>query len=307
VKYLCIGAIEWPQDPADHRLEFREVAMSETAEPEERDGDGRDYVNSLARGLNVIRAFNGNRSTMTLSDVAKHTGINRAAARRFLLTLVREGYAETDGKYFRLRPKILELGFSAVSSMTFSEIAQPIMDDLAETVDEMCLAAVLDGDWVVYVSRSSAQRVVSVNLDVGSRLPAFAMSTGRVLLAALDDDDLDTWIRSLRPVRYTPKTIVSKRKLTEAVLEARRQGWAVMDEEYEIGFRSISAPILDRSGATIAALNVCCPSARVSVETMTTEFLPELLRASHEITDELPEANLWVNSALRPPARAAFR
>src|ERR1051325_7587842 len=115
-------------------------------EPEELDGDDRDYVNSLARGLTVIRAFNRNRPSMTLSDVARRTGINRAATRRFLLTLVRECYAETDGKYFRLRPRSLGLGFSALSSLTFAEVAQPIMDDLADALDEMCLAAVLDGE-----------------------------------------------------------------------------------------------------------------------------------------------------------------
>ncbi|HEY6031096.1 MAG TPA: helix-turn-helix domain-containing protein, partial [Gaiellaceae bacterium] len=200
------------------------MATPDTAELEERDTDDRDYVNSLARGLTVIRAFNRSRPTMTLSEVAKRTGINRAAARRFLLTLVREGYAETDGKYFRLRPKILELGFSALSSMTFAEIAQPIMDELADTLDEMCLAAVLDGDWVVYVNRTSTQRVVSVNLDVGSRLPAFCMSTGRVLLAALPDEELDRWLAQLRPTKYTDHTIVSKRKLREAIVHSRTDG-----------------------------------------------------------------------------------
>jgi IclR family pca regulon transcriptional regulator len=276
------------------------MVEADPPEVDERANEDRDYVNSLARGLSVIRAFNRARPMMTLSEVAKHTGLNRAAARRFLLTLVREDYMETDGKYFRLRPKILELGFSAVSSMTFAETAQPITDELAETLDEMCLAAVLDGEWCVYINRSSAERVVSVNIDVGSRLPAFAMSTGRVLLAGLTDEELDLWLRNLRPVKYTEKTVVSKRKLREAVLEARRQGWAVMDEEYEIGFRSLSVPIHDREGEIIAALNVCCPSARVSIETMTDEFLPEVQIAAERITDSLPAAD--VPMSVRPPA-----
>jgi len=226
---------------------------------------------------------------MTLSEVAKRTGINRAAARRFLLTLVREGYAETDGKYFRLRPKILELGFSALASLTFADVAQPIMDDLADELDEMCLSAVLDGEWCVYVNRTTTQRVISVNLDVGSRLPAFCMSTGRVLLAALDDDALDRWLADLKPERYTDKTIVSKRKLRESIMQARRDGWTVMDEEYEVGFRSLSVPIRDQSDRTIAALNVCCPSARVSLKTMKVEFLPLTLRAAAAISESLPE------------------
>lgn len=264
------------------------MPAEQIAEPDERDNEDRDYVNSLARGLMVIRAFNGDRPAMTLSEVAKNTGINRAAARRFLLTLVREGYAETDGKYFRLRPKMLELGFSALSSMSFSKIAQPIMDGLAESLNEMCLSAVLDGEWVVYVNRTSSQRVVSVNLDVGSRLPAYCMSTGRVLLAALPDDALDQWLQELTPIKHTEKTIVAKGKLRESIIQARHDGWSIMDEEYEIGFRSLSVPVLDGAGSTIAALNVCCPSARVSLQRMRTEFLPQTLRAAEAILDALP-------------------
>jgi IclR family pca regulon transcriptional regulator len=274
--------------------------VADAVEVEPRESDDRDYVNSLARGLMVIRAFNRVRPSMTLSEVAKRTGINRAAARRFLLTLVREGYAETDGKYFRLRPKILELGFSALSSLTFAEVAQPVMDELADELDEMCLSAVLDGDWCVYVNRTTTQRVISVNLDVGSRLPAFCMSTGRVLLAALDDDALDRWLGELRPERYTGKTIVSKQKLREAILRARRDGWTAMDEEYEIGFRSLSVPIRDRSDTTIAALNVCCPSARVSMKTMKTRFLPLTLRAAEEIRDALPDGIVRSSRDLLP-------
>jgi IclR family transcriptional regulator, pca regulon regulatory protein len=265
------------------------VPPTPSAEARE-DGDDRDYVNSLARGLTVIRAFNRSRPSMTLSDVAKRTGINRAATRRFLLTLVREGYAETDGRYFRLRPKILELGYSALSSMTFAEIAQPIMDELADSLDEMCLAAVLDGEWVVYANRTVTQRVISVDLDVGSRLPAFCMSTGRVLLAALPNDELDRWLADLRPVKYTANTIVSKRKLREAILLARKQGWSIVEEEYEIGFGSLSVPILDRAGSTIAALNICCPTPRVNPKTMRDEFLPEVQRAAAAIRESLPEA-----------------
>jgi IclR family transcriptional regulator, pca regulon regulatory protein len=262
----------------------------DSAEPEERDNDDRDYVNSLARGLTVIRAFNRSRPSMTLSDVSKRTGINRAATRRFLLTLVREGYAETDGRYFRLRPKILELGFSALSSMTFSEIAQPVMDDLADSLDEMCLAAVLDREWVVYVNRTVTQRVISVDLDVGSRLPAFCMSTGRVLLAGLSDDALDRWLGELRPVKYTENTIVSKRELREQILQVREQGWSIVDQEYEIGFGSLSVPIVDRAGETIAALNICCPTPRVSTKAMRTVFLPQVQQAAQAIRESLPDA-----------------
>jgi IclR family transcriptional regulator, pca regulon regulatory protein len=276
------------------------TTVARQAEVEARENDDRDFVNSLARGLAVIKAFNRSRPSMTLSEVAKRTGINRAAARRFLLTLVREGYAETDGKYFRLRPKILELGFSALSSISLAEMAQSVMDDLADRIDEMCLAAVLDGEWVVYVLRTSTQRVVSLNLDVGSRLPAFCMSTGRVLLAALPNDELDRWLDDLDPVRYTQNTIVSKRKLREAILRARRDGYSLMDEEYEIGFRSLSVPITRADGDVVAALNICCPSPRISLERMEREFLPLLREAAAEIRESLPPAHVR-GGDLAPP------
>jgi IclR family transcriptional regulator, pca regulon regulatory protein len=262
------------------------------ANPEPLEVEDRDYVNSLARGLNVIRAFNRSRPQMTLSEVSKRTGINRAAARRFLITLVREGYAETDGKYFRLRPKILELGFSALSSMTLSEIAEPVMEDLSDALDEMSLAAVLDGEWVVYVARATARRVVSVDLDVGSRLPAYCMSTGRVLLAAMPDAELDRWLDALNPVRYTDQTLTAKRKLRDSIIDTRKKGWSIVDQEYEIGFRSVSVPIVDGQGQTVAALNVCCPSPRVSLEDMRDRFIPQMQEAAREITESLGQIEL---------------
>jgi IclR family pca regulon transcriptional regulator len=256
---------------------------------ERLDPSDRDYVASLARGLSVIRTFTRDRPRMTLSDVAQHAGMNRASARRFLITLIREGYADSDGRYFHLRPKILELGFSALSSLSLSEVAQPVMEDLSASLGETCLAAVLDGQDVVYIAHASAGRVVSVDLDVGSRLPASVMSTGRVLLAALGDDALDRWLEAFRPTRYTDHTITSKARLRELVLAVREAGWSIVDEEYEIGFRSLSVPIRDPAGRTVAALNVCCPSPRVSLEVMRERFLPEALAAAEEIQRAQPE------------------
>lgn len=257
---------------------------------EDVDTNDRDYVGSFAKGLSVIRAFRRDRPNMTLSEVARHADVNRAAARRFLITLVREGYAETDGKYFRLRPRILELGFSALASLSFAELAEPTLEDLSASLEETVLAAVLDGEDCVYVARASARRVMSVDLDVGSRLPAAVMSTGRVLLAALTDDELDRWLAAFRPVKYTAHTVTSKAALREDVLAVREAGWSIVDEEYEIGFRSISVPIRDQSEAVVGALNVCCPSPRVSVEQMEKEFLSEMLRSAEEIQRSLPEA-----------------
>jgi IclR family pca regulon transcriptional regulator len=257
------------------------------------DEDGandRDYVGSFAKGLSVIRAFRRDRPNMTLSEVARHADVNRAAARRFLITLVREGYAETDGKFFRLRPRILELGFSALSSLRFADLAEPTLEDLSAELEETVLAAVLDGEDCVYVARASARRVMSVDLDVGSRLPAAVMSTGRVLLAALNDDELDRWLAAFRPVKYTAHTVTSKAALREDVIAVREAGWSIVDEEYEIGFRSISVPIADQGDVVVGALNVCCPSPRVSLEQMRDEFLPAMLRAAEEIRRSLPEA-----------------
>lgn len=238
---------------------------------------------SLARGLRVIRAFSRTRPRMTLAEVAEVADLNRAAARRFLLTLVREGYAEVDGRYFQLRPRILELGFSALSSLTFAEIAEPLMAKLSDELGETCLAAVLDGELSVYVARASAQRVVSIDLDVGSTLPAFTMSTGRVLLAGLSDEELDGWLDAFPRVAYTERTVTSRAQLRADVLEVREKGWSIVDQEYEIGFRSLSVPARDQSGRVVAALNVCCPSARVSLEAMQERFLPAAVRTAAEI------------------------
>jgi IclR family pca regulon transcriptional regulator len=251
--------------------------------------DERDFVNSLARGLSVIRAFDRDHPSMTLSEVAERAGMNRAAARRFLHTLVREGYAETDGKFFRLRPKILELGYSALSSMSFAEIAGPIMEDLSATVDETCFAAVLDGEDVVYVAKATSQRVINVNIEVGSRMPAFCMSTGRVLLAALPDPALDRWLEDFEPTRYTDNTLTSKSRLRERIVAAREEGFSIVDEEYEVGFRSLSVPIRDRADRVMAALNICCPSPRVTVEMMRERFLPELREAASRVEASVPE------------------
>jgi len=248
----------------------------------------RDYVNSLARGLEVIRSFTRVRPKMTLSDIARATGMTRATVRRFVLTLVREGYAETDGKYFNLRPKVLELGFAALSSLTFIDVAQPIMARLANKLEEAVFAAVLDGDDVVYVSSATPpKRFVNISVSVGGRAPAHAVSTGRVLLAALKDDALHEYLDQVTLEKLTPHTVTSKVKLRGFIEEARSKGWSVVDQEIEIGLRSISVPIHDKTGAVIAALNVACPSSRIEPEDMHDRILLELQAASRDITASL--------------------
>lgn len=245
----------------------------------------RDFVNSLARGLEVIRAFTRLKPRMTLTEVAKATGMTRATVRRFLLTLQHEGYVESDGRYFALRPKVLELGLSALSSMDIWEVAQPIMNDLSDRIQESVFAAVLDGHNVVYVARAaSSSRMISIGIHIGSRAPVHCVSTGRVLLAAMPDEAVQDYLDKARLTALTPYTQTSKVKLRELIEETRRQGWSMVDQELEVGLRSLSVPIRNRFGTTVAALNVCCPTPRWTLEDMRSRLLAELLDASSRIT-----------------------
>jgi IclR family pca regulon transcriptional regulator len=225
---------------------------------------------------------------MTLSDIARATGMTRATVRRFVLTLVREGYAETDGKYFNLKPKVLELGFAALSSLTFVDVAQPIMARLAYKLEESVFAAVLEGDDVVYVaSAAPPKRFVNISVAVSSRAPAHAVSTGRVLLAALGDENLEEYLDQVTLEKLTGNTVTSKTKLRGLIEEAGEKGWCVVDQELEIGLRSISVPIRDKNGSIIAALNVACPSSRITPQDMHGKILRELQAASRDITASL--------------------
>lgn len=256
---------------------------------DELDNENRDYVNSFARGLEVIRAFGGRTQRMTLSEVAQATGITRAAARRFLLTLVREKYAETDGKYFFLRPKILDLGFAVLSSMSIWEIAQPIMVKVTEILNESCSASVLDGDYSVYVARAMSKRVVNISPTIGGRVPAYCTSTGRVLLGSLDDQELDEYLKKIKPEKLTPKTVTDIRILRNRVKETKKKGWSLVIDELELGLYSLSVPIFSHTGNIIASLSVGSPSSRVTPEIMQEQFLPELKRAAQEISRTAPE------------------
>lgn len=244
----------------------------------------RDYVNSLARGLDVICAFTRTRPRMTLSEIARTTGMTRATARRFLLTLVREGYAEKDDKLFSLKPKVLDLGYSALSSMGILDVAQPIMNELARNLQESVFCAVLTGDDVTYIARATSERLVNVSIAVGGRAPAHAVSTGRVLLAAEPPDALLRYLDRVTLHAFTPNTVVSKVKLRAEIEQVRLAGHSIVDQELEIGLGSISVPIRNAEGRVLAALNVCCPSSRTDLDGMRRHILPELQRASQAIT-----------------------
>jgi IclR family pca regulon transcriptional regulator len=254
----------------------------------EEDDNARDYVASFVRGLDVIRTFTRSKPRMTLSEVAEQADMNRAAARRFLLTLAREGYADFDGKFFSLKPRILELGFSALASMSLPEIVQPVLNDLADKLQESCFCVVLDGDHSVYIAAAKSRRIINMSIELGSRAPAYCMSSGRVLLGSLRAEELDAILENVKLEQITENTVTSKLKLRSAIREARTRGYSIVDQEYEIGLRSISVPIADRAGHVIAALNVCCPSARYTLEEMVQKVLPALLDSASRITLSLP-------------------
>jgi IclR family pca regulon transcriptional regulator len=246
------------------------------------EGD-RDFVASLARGLDVICAFTRATPRMTLSEVAKSVDMSRATTRRLLLTLVSEGYAEKNERIFSLRPKVLQLGYSALSSVGILDIVQPIMNELTQRTQESIFTAVLTGDDVTYLARSTPDRVMSVSINIGNRLPAYAASTGRVLLAGEPDDVLDRYLDRVDLTQYTSQTITSKAKLRDVILEARRRGYSLVDEELEVGVRSLSVPIRDSRHRVIAALNACCPAIRFTVKEMEQKLVIELQQAAERI------------------------
>jgi IclR family pca regulon transcriptional regulator len=238
--------------------------------------NNRDYVNSLARGLEILRAFSRRRRRMTLSQVAAETGMTRAAARRLLLTLVREGYAETDGKLFDLTPQVLELGFSVMSSMGIWDVARRFMQRLSEEIEESVSAAVLDGGHVVYVAGAQYHRVISVGITLGSRLPAHCTATGRVLLAFQPKAEWDALIGGLDLTAVTPRTTTDPRAFRALLAETRDQGWALVDQELEIGLLAIAIPLRRRSGEVAGAINVGVPTLRATPADMVGKILPRL-------------------------------
>jgi IclR family pca regulon transcriptional regulator len=246
-----------------------------------------DFVQSLERGLAVLRVFDAEHPRLTLSDVARLTGLTRATARRLLLTYERLGYMRSDGRLFELTPTVLDLGYAFLSSVQLPEIAQPVMEALSERVHESVSASVLDGHEIVYVARVPTKRIMAISLALGSRLPAASTSMGRVLLAGLCDAELDHFLRTTPLVARTERTIVDPARLRDVIDEVRRQGWALVDQELEDGVRSIAAPVRDRAGRTVAAINVSTHAGRVGARELRTEFVPLLLDAAGQITAAL--------------------
>ncbi|MGI5284063.1 IclR family transcriptional regulator domain-containing protein [Nonomuraea polychroma] len=246
-----------------------------------------DHVQSLARGLAVIRAFSAAEPELTLSQVARATGLSRAAARRFLLTLADLGYVRSDGRLFSLTPRVLELGYAYLSSLSLPEVADPHLERLAAEVHESASVAVLDGEDVVYVARVATARIMRVTINIGTRFPAYCTSMGRVLLAALPADDLDAYLECASLRRLTSHTIVLPAALRAELDLVRGRGWAMVDQELEEGLRSIAAPIRDRSGRTVAAVNVSTHASRTSLQQARRDLLPPLLATAGKIEADL--------------------
>jgi IclR family transcriptional regulator, pca regulon regulatory protein len=250
-------------------------------------GRDSDFVQSLDRGLAVIRAFGPGRERLSLSDVARETGLTRAAARRFLLTLVKLGYVRSDGREFSLRPLVLELGYAYLSGLAMPEIASPHLEELVARVRESSSISVLDGHDIVYVARVPTKRIMTVAISVGTRFPAHATSMGRVLLAGMSPEDLDKYLNENDFETFTARTVTDPDRLREIVREVRRQGYAITDQELEEGLRSIAAPIHGSGGAVIAAINLSGHASRVSLAAMRAVLLPALLETAGRIEADL--------------------
>jgi len=246
------------------------------------------FMTSLARGLAVLRAFSDARKPQTIASISQKTGIPRAAVRRCLHTLRELGYVDAELNNFSLRPKVLTLGYSYLSSTPLTVSAQPYLNNISRALNESSSLAVLEDGEVLYVARAATSRVMSVALNTGSRLPAYCTSLGRVMLAYLPPEQLDAYLEHTRLRPMTPNTIVNQKRLREVLAGVRRDGYAINDEELELGLRSIAVPVRGASGAVLAALNVGAQAARVSVEQLQHEFLPVLQRGAQELAVLLP-------------------
>ncbi len=246
--------------------------------------ESSDYITSLARGLSVMNAFSADTPQLTLSEVADATGLARATARRILLTLVALGYAEQKGRSFSLLPKTLDLGYAFLSSLRLPNLAEPYMEKLVAEVHESSSMSVLDGHDVIYVARVPTSRIMTISLAVGTRLPAYATSMGRVLLAGLPEEDLNQYMASAKFASLTTRTITDPDRLQPIIEKVRSQGYALVDQELEDGVRSVAAPILGSRGSVLAALNISCHASRTDLARIRSYFLPRVRQTARDIS-----------------------
>ncbi|OMH34935.1 IclR family transcriptional regulator C-terminal domain-containing protein [Tersicoccus sp. Bi-70] len=258
---------------------------------------GDQFVQSLARGLEVIRAFDAQHPELSLSDVARRTGLTRATARRFLLTLVELGYVRTDGRLFRLTPQVLRLGYAYLSSMGLTDIAQPHLEALSAELGESTSASVLDGADIVYVARVATRRLMMVGISVGTRFPAYATSMGRVLLAAQTPADLEEILRERPPSALTARTLTDPAALRQEIDRVREAGWAVVDQELEAGLRSVAAPVHGANGEVVAAINVSMSALHSPEAAAGSPLIAGLLATAAAISADLRTAGAGAATA----------
>ena len=254
------------------------------------DADNRaatDFIESLDRGLRVLELLGGGQQPMTLSDLAKAADLPRATARRILFTFERAGFVESDGKLFRLTPRVLVLASSYLASNHVVSVLQPALDKLSSEAQEISSMAILDGNDVVFIARASPTRIFSAGIDIGYRLPAFCTSVGRVLLSRLPDDELAAALKAMDPAPLTPFTVTDRKTLLKTIIADRAQGYSLVDREAEPGFRSISVPVRRYDGAIIAAINMGAHVDRVSAAEMVDRFLPLLRETAASVKSML--------------------
>lgn len=238
----------------------------------------RDMMSGLAKGLAVIETFTADRPRQSIAEVAAASGLDRATARRCLLTLTRQGYAEWDGKFFTLTPRVLRLGTACLAAMPLPQLVQPVLDALSDEIGESSSVSILDGDEIVYIARAAQQKVMSIALMPGSRLPAHCTSMGRVLLAALPEEEARRRLGPGPLPARTPLTLTDPEAVMRRLAQVRVEGHALNDQEIEIGLRSIAVPVLSARGKVVAALNIGVSAARATPEDLRRHFLPALLR-----------------------------
>jgi IclR family pca regulon transcriptional regulator len=246
-----------------------------------------ETVQGLRRGFAVIKAFTAESPNLSISQVAGRTGLTRAVARRYLLTLEDLGCVVQMGSSFTLTPRLLDLGFTYLATLDVAKVAQPVMEGVVAKLHESCSVAVLDSHDIVYVARIAARRIMSINLAVGSRLPAHATSMGKILLAHLSPEGLDAYFQTAPLQRLTKRTICDEVTLRAALKEVRVRGWAINDQDCEDGIRTLAAPLFDRSNTVVAAINISAHAARVSMRELKRSYLPVLLDAGHQVSKTL--------------------
>ncbi|WP_420227349.1 IclR family transcriptional regulator domain-containing protein [Pigmentiphaga litoralis] len=251
---------------------------------EVRSKEDKEYVAGLEKGLAVIEAFGIRNGPLTLSEAADITGHPRATTRRSLLTLQRLGYVESDGKTFRLAPRVLRLGHAYVTSSPLPKLVQPVLEAISERTQESSSLAVLDGTNVVFVARAATRRSLSHGLGMGSRLPVHGAATGRVLLAALAPDEAERILLRMARRPLTPRTRIDVPELLALLEDVRRDGYAVSDEELELGLRSIAVPVHDMHGRTVAAMSIVASTSRFTLAAMIDTLLPEVQRGRRMLT-----------------------